>query len=175
MIAIQDVPNKQKKLIKHYKNFISTIKILFNYLEERENVKVFIKQHPFKKIYYEKILKRKINFHYYNKNFIDCVINSDIVITSFRTSSSIYGSLLGVPTISIQNHFLDDDKVKESIYSRLGFTYTAKSDEDLKDKIDQITKNDYNDISKNQFKIGKKYFNTSNNLTDDIFNEILKL
>ena len=94
LIAIQDVPNKQKKLIKHYKNFISTIKILFNYLEERENVKVFIKQHPFKKIYYEKILKRKINFHYYNKNFIDCVINSDIVITSFRTSSSIYGSLL---------------------------------------------------------------------------------
>ena len=80
-----------------------------------------------------------------------------------------------MPTISIQNHFLDDDKVKESIYSRLGFTYTAKSDEDLKDKIDQITKNDYNDISKNQFKIGKKYFNTSNNLTDDIFNEILKL
>ena len=59
LIAIQDVPNKQKKLIKHYKNFISTIKILFNYLEERENVKVFIKQHPFKKIYYEKILKRK--------------------------------------------------------------------------------------------------------------------
>lgn len=175
LIAINDVPNKQKKFIDHYKDFISTIKILFNYLEERENVKVFIKQHPFKKIYYEKILKRKINFHYCNKSFMDCVINSDIVITSFRTSSSIYGSLLGVPTISIQNHFLEDDKEKESIYSRLGFTYTAKSNEDLKDKIDKITKNDYDDIFNNQFKIGKKYFNTSDNLTDDIFNEILKL
>ena len=101
-----------KKFINHYKDFISTIKILFNYLEERENVKVFIKQYPFKK-FIMKILKRKINFHYCNKSFMDCVINSDIVITSFRTVK-IYGSLLGVPTISIQNHFLEDDKEKES-------------------------------------------------------------
>ena len=52
LIAIHDVPNKQKNLL-NIMGFISTIKILFNYLEERE-IKVFIKQYPFKKIYYEK-------------------------------------------------------------------------------------------------------------------------
>ncbi len=175
LIAINDVSMEKKKFVKHYQNFILTIQSLLKYFETKENVTIFIKKHPYKRIDYEKILKTKIRFNYFNKSFMDGAINSDIIITSFRSSASIYGSLLGVPTISIQNHFLDYDKEKESIYSQLGFTYTAKNDEDLKDKIDGIIENNYNEIFNYQSEIGKKYFNTSNSLTDDIFNEILKV
>ena len=41
--------------------------------------------------------------------------------------------------------------------------------------IDDVLKNNINNIFKNQFLIGKKYFNTNVSLPDDIFNEILKI
>ncbi len=173
LLSLSDVQEKYKKIKHHYKNFIKTLDSLFAYLETKNDVIVLIKQHPNKPINYENILNRKLRFSYFEKSFMDGVINSDIVVTSFRSSASIYGSLLGVPTISIQNHFLDYEK-KKNIYSLLGFTYIAKDDEDLKDKINGVLKNNNNNIFNDQFLIGKKYFDTNNSLPDDIFKEILK-
>ena len=172
LLSLNDIDENYKKTKHQYKNFIKTLESLITFLEKKKDVKVLVKQHPNKPINYEKILKKKLKFDYFDKSFLDGAINSNIIITSFRSSASIYGSLVGIPTISLQNHFLDYEK-KDNEYSRLGFTYIAEDDEDLKNIINDALKDDISDIFKNQFLIGKKYFNTDVSLPDDIFNEIL--
>ena len=175
LIALNDVSEDYKKIKNEYKNFLTTINILFNFLEMNKNdISILVKLHPHKTLNFEKILDKKINFHYLNESFMACVINSDIIITSFNSSASIYGSLLKKPVISIQNHFLHD-KLKNDLYTRLGFSYSAKDDEDLLNKIDGILKRKYDEIFNDQVIIGKKYFNTDKIVGDEIYNEILKL
>ena len=175
LIAINDVSEQYKKIRNEYKNFLLTINALFDFLEMRKNdVSVLIKLHPHKTLNYEKILNRKINLNYFNKSFMAAAVNSDIVITSYNSSASIYGSLLKKPVIALQNHFLHDHGTKD-LYSQLGFSHSAIDDDDLINKIDGILKKEYDETFINQLIVGKKYFNTNKMVRDEIYNEILKL
>lgn len=175
LIALNDVSEDYKKIKNEYKNFLTTINALFDFLEIKKNdISVFIKLHPYKTLNFEKILNKKINFQYLNESFMAGAFNSDIIITSFNSSASIYGSLLKKPVIALQNHFPHDQE-KSDLYSRLGFSYAARDDEDLLSKIDGILERKDDEIFNNQIIVGKKFFNTNKIVRDEIYNEILKL
>ena len=59
-----------------------------------------LKQHPNKPLDIEKYLNRKYIYQISKKDMLDEIIDTNILVTQFKTSATVYGPLYKLPTIS---------------------------------------------------------------------------
>ena len=200
-IKVVGVPTFDKKILKNKKNkenkkkvllalndielhkllpgeldlFQRYLNILFKEVNKFKNTYIVLKQHPNKPLNIEKYLYKRYKYQISKKDMLDEINDTNILVTQFKTSATVYGPLYKLPTISWPNIFKGAYKENKDPYSELGVTYEIKNLKDLVKKLNLALKYPNNAIWKLQQKNFLKSFNSNNNPIKKAILELEKL
>tara|TARA_B100000941_G_scaffold290513_1_gene272759 strand:+ start:9117 stop:10325 length:1209 start_codon:yes stop_codon:yes gene_type:complete len=200
-IKVVGVPNFDKKILKKKKNkknkkkillalndielhkllpgeldlFKRCLNLFFEEIKKFRNVYVVLKQHPNKPLDIEKYLNKKFIYQISKKDMLDEINDTNILVTQFKTSATVYGPLYKLPTISWPNIFKGAYKENKDPYAELGVTYETKNIKDLIKKLNLAIKHPNNVIWKLQQKNFLKRFNSNGSPIKKVILELEKL